>query len=485
MARQFHRRPRSAAGGVSSWLPTTRPLFKETVMVRALRLTGWKPFLAVLVASGVLLWHLLACVESPMAFSPNGEQLAFVTIEPYGSGSPLLAGPCAYRLMVLTGQKDLRVLEEQVDYQLSAPGWSPDGKHLAYLRVPLMSAIKHKEVEAYFKEQKSASQPTTWPANPLEVLRPASAPYTKPVEYEDMTMPEVESLEKAIARFRDNPHMPVELVIREVATGTVKAVYALYFPFPGYATDDLESNFFIYGYLTTRPQYSPDGKKVFLAMGNISISLDLESGKAAALAAPVVISALSPDGKTVAALTEKAIQFIKTDGTAVLYRRCELEHALSGLAWLDNQTVGLLAEDDKKAVIELFRTDGTHLRTIKPELPEGVSVDMKSAELAVSPSGGRMVLVLGGDVLFLDAAGKVLKGFSPEDKADAALVQPVFSPDSKRVALKHMGKDKYERADAIVFFSADGKELARAAIPPIKPGTTRPATMPTTEKSGE
>ncbi len=95
-----------------------------------------------------------------------------------------------------------------------------------------------------------------------------------------------------------------------------------------------------------------------------------------------------------------------------------------------------------------------------------------------------MVLVLGRDVLFLDAAGKILKRLSTDD-SDKVLAQPIFSPDSKRIAFKHMTKDRYARADAIVFFSPDGKELARVPIPPIKPGTTRPATMPTTEPGHE
>ena len=42
----------------------------------------WTARLMIVAATGVLLWHVLACVESPMAFSPNGD-LAFTTITPH------------------------------------------------------------------------------------------------------------------------------------------------------------------------------------------------------------------------------------------------------------------------------------------------------------------------------------------------------------------------------------------------------------------
>ena len=45
------------------------------------RLYRRKATLAVLAGCALLLWHVLACVESPMAFSPEGD-LAFTTVGP-------------------------------------------------------------------------------------------------------------------------------------------------------------------------------------------------------------------------------------------------------------------------------------------------------------------------------------------------------------------------------------------------------------------
>jgi len=86
---------------------------------------AWKAALAIAVVAGGLIWHLLACIESPMAFSPGGKDLAFVTMEPYGDGgAPGRAGQHTYRLMVLTGGKPIRVLEETSREMLSGPAYS-------------------------------------------------------------------------------------------------------------------------------------------------------------------------------------------------------------------------------------------------------------------------------------------------------------------------------------------------------------------------
>jgi hypothetical protein len=96
--------------------------------------------LMVLVAAGTLLWHVLACVESPMAFSPDGKDLAFVTMEPFELKGLHLAGPHCFRLFVLSGGKDLRVIEQTTEAILTAPAYSPDGKQICYLRIPLLTS---------------------------------------------------------------------------------------------------------------------------------------------------------------------------------------------------------------------------------------------------------------------------------------------------------------------------------------------------------
>src|SRR5262249_22330574 len=117
-------------------------------MVRRLidnRFRGWKESLAFCVAAGAVAWHIMACVESPMSFSPTGD-LAVVVVDPYpetkrASDVDRFAstGASVNRLMVLTKDKKLSEIERTSTQMLTAPVYSPDGSEFAYLRLPLLT----------------------------------------------------------------------------------------------------------------------------------------------------------------------------------------------------------------------------------------------------------------------------------------------------------------------------------------------------------
>jgi hypothetical protein len=135
----------------------------------------------------------------------------------------------------------------------------------------------------------------------------------------------------------------------------------------------------------------------------------------------------------------------------------------------------------------LLRTDGTVVRTNQdvPAPDKGEEL----TDLAVAPDGTHMVVSYGSKVFFMDAEGKVIQTWpattapTTQPSLEEYLVQPTFTPDSKLVAFKYLAKDEdYVRTVAIVFFTPEGKEVSRAAIPRIKPGTTRPASQPATSQ---
>jgi hypothetical protein len=96
------------------------------------------------------------------------------------------------------------------------------------------------------------------------------------------------------------------------------------------------------------------------------------------------------------------------------------------------------------------------------------------ADLAVAPNGRNRVVAVGSLLLFMTTEGKVLKDRDLDDES-AWVLEPTFSPDSRRVACKYLvdsGK-KHRRTAAILFFSPEGKGLSTFEIP--SPGaTTRP-----------
>jgi dipeptidyl aminopeptidase/acylaminoacyl peptidase len=444
---------------------------------------AWKAGLALAVVAGGLLWHVLACIESPMAFSPDGERLAFVTMEPYAGGRGAnLPGAQTYRLMILAGGKDLRVLEETSAAMLTGPAWSPDGKRIAYLRIPLLTeAQREARAEATKRRQElfdQAKQVEPEPKDRPESKEvPAAIPYGQPPSgepppqeadfAEEGSLPPLDKQYEFFRELTANIPFPAALVVRDAADGKVVSTTQVDLLL------DESDNSYPMVCLTVRPQYDPEGKWVYFCAGKVLMAVDPAAGKRRILAAPAALAALSPDGKTLAVLQEDALSLLATDGSLAVHRRWDTEHiSMGGMAWLDKDTVAILrcgasGEDDARAVaIDRVRTDGTVGKPITLDLPPQEA--QNTGELAVAPNGKAMVLAYEHGVFFLKSSGKVVRHWESEDEV---LTQPTFSPDSKRVAFKSFWKEgdkEPERVGTIVFFSADGKELSRAEIPPVE-----------------
>lgn len=457
-------------------------------MVRHLNRTApsaLKAALLILIAAAGLLWHLLACTESPMAFSPDGKHLAFVTVEPYDLSDVHLAGPHAYRLMVLSHGQDLKIIEQSNDAMYSAPAYSHDGQFLCYLRIGLTTRQQaQREAQAVEqrrqKRQMPASQPVNAPAPPANA--PADQPPLK-AQYEDHTLPSAEALAKIVEATSENAPIAASLVIRE--TDTYAAVLTIPIELN---TMEWEDESLIMSYLTIRPQFSRDGKWIYLAAGNVLMAVDPQNNVLRILAAPVVAASLSPDGQWIAALQQPSVAFLRTDGQLALYKRWDggKDPSPSGLAWIDEKTLAVLTQpetegDQAKVEVRLLRTDGTLVAARPITLPRAGTRE-NTGELALAPDGKHMVISYGHSVYFLDTEGKVLASWLAKDAQgqepgpDGWLVQPTFTPDSTQVAFKHLTQDAdHARTKAIVFFSPEGKETSRIAIPKIDPAATRPA----------
>jgi Tol biopolymer transport system component len=420
---------------------------------------SWLAGLLMFLAGGAVIWHLLACVESPMAFSPDGKRLAFTTMEPYGGirdvnqVEGVFAGNHTFRVMVLDGGRDMQMLEETQDAMFSAPAWSPDGKRLVYLRIPLLP-------------QATRDAPVGFgaPANPSGtlVIRDAS----------DLSV--VRSL-------------PVEL------WGLANHPNELFNNYRGF-----------------RPLFSPDGALLYLGDGDenrglLLYQIDPARGSQRILA-PASAPALSPDGRYIAAFGDKdraSVYLAPTDGQpvkSILAIAEDLQPSWSGLAWLDNRTLVLLGTmigqkglSKSIASLAFVRTDGS-------APPAGTKLlaplsDYQTGELAIAPDGRHIVAAYGKAVFFMDANGKVLDirvslgGDDQNPGPGGWLVQPGFTPDSRFVAFKRVAEDPsvvrtvgsfdvidgrtcedttekgIVRTTEIVFFTPDGKEVRSVPVP--------------------
>ncbi len=441
----------------------------------------WKALLAISVATGGLLWHLLACTESPMTFSPDGKSLAFVTVEPYDDDDLLTAGSCAYRLMILSEDNRLRVIEETVDFMLSGPGYSPDGKRLCYVRIPLLTKERAKLLEESIKKRNTrfdGSDSLAWNAEPKPPESSAQAkPASQPTPRVDALMiPSFEASMELAKRGTVNCLVPAVLVVRDAETGAIVSTTPFEWPI-----GEEPGNTLLMAYLTTRPQYDSDGKWVYLCVGDIVMAVNPSSGDRR-IYALATNGLLSPDGETVAVLVESAIGFVRTDGQAVNYRRLEGELSRSGMAWVGKDKLAVLArmkDAEGRDVLHFLRTDGTLVASRTLPLPEHEHGDSNTGELAIAPNGSHMVLAYGKDVFFMDRDGAVRKHWRADE--EQFMSQPTFAPNSKRIAMKLLKEetDSYARVTAIVFFTPSGEEVSRAEVPKIDPALILPDSPPT------
>ena len=454
--------------------------------------------LSAMVAAGLL----AGCIEeSPIAISPDGKTAAFVTVEPIRTGSGDFAvGAQAFRLMLVDEQRKVRVLETSTDAMLSAPGWSPDGQRLAYLRVPLPTGEQAESQKKAFEERVKALEKLvdpTWMAwatgegsgVPSE-RRPAVQSQPAMSQTQDLALPPVKGMYVATAVMMLSPSTTATLVVREVRGGAVVSSTAVELPTTSPS------------YVGIQPQFDPAGKCVYLTAGNLVLSVDPASGEKRILASASGEGRLSPDGRTVATVSGDVVGLVAADGESAAYRRVAITPA-GGPCWVDGRTVAVLEDKVKAAgevkqakgkhsaagkelapaaepvagqvagpavfVVERVRTDGALLKPVEVPVPAGASGTGNVDGLALAPDGRGLVVSVGHALVFGTVKGKASRLV---EAAGMRLEQPAFSPDGKRVAVKVLetAGEKMLRTAAIAFYSADGKELYRVAIPAVEGG---------------
>jgi len=414
----------------------------------------WKAALAVLVACGALLWHVLACVEGPMAFSPEGD-LAFVAIDPpqvpaaEAGAEPAADKGGICRLFVLPqGERTLRVVEETAEHVLCAPAYSPDGKSLCYLRLPAEESESGERSESEAEDDQAEEPP------PPELVS------SEACQFDDLAFPSVSELGEFLQEVGDQPWTEATLVVRDAASGDVRSTTKMNLRLP--ESDEPFSA--LWTYSLSKAQYGPDGDWVYVCAGRLLLAINPGEKQLRLLAAPVWWASLAPDGKAVATIVgEREIGIVAADARRTVFTRLEPGVSLAsakGCAWVDNETVAALASRGDKGsfLLVLVRRDGTITRTL--ELP--IQKDDGWVELAVSPDGSRIAIASKTALHLLDAEGSRVSEWTEKGLIACS---PTFSPDSKQLACKLVPEADQEGCIAIAFFSADGEEQFRVDLP--------------------
>ena len=415
--------------------------------------------LAIAIVLAGLLWHVLACTESPMAFSPDGKNLVFTVLQPYetkgGNNNTQLC-----RLMVLTtaaapDAKNLRTLEEGGVF-LTGPSFSPDGTQFCYLRIAVPEAPATAPATPSIRGSATADAPATAPALPPGLILPGDP---KPG-----TITGTETIDTGYIPEKNSGQ--ALLVVRDSATFKIVSTVVVDFSF--YPTGDELAH----PYLTLRPQYGASKNNIFYTDPFGMHAIDLQERSATVINRRAMCPAISPDHKTLAFVGSK-------EGKSVVLFTAELASQTerffpemvspSGLFWINNDKLAVLTGDAKNGhqKIVMLARDGKPLTTM--DLPEyKATKEEQMGELAISPDGQHMIVCYNGLVRFFDAQGKLQHDMSVKD---ALLAQPTITPDGARIAFKELttiknGDTEVTQVSAIVFYNFEAKEVARVAIAP-------------------
>ena len=309
--------------------------------------------IALTAAVSCLVIYILACVMSPVTWSPDSSKIALL-VTPPGDDPDMFA---IFTYDIATGEHllldEVKKDEVEKDGALSVPTWSPDGKWIAYY-----------EVEPPNEESESSPQADNKTSDELfaeedKIL----SPFLWDIVKEKMSEEDIETFDVKLMVVR--PDGKEKKVLR-----TMKWA----------GDEDVRVRLIL-----AQPQWSPDSSHIFYARslddGEIYYiaSLNLSTDKAEAhLFSSIGTPAVSPDGKWIASLlspngSDKALLAVaQVDGGAHKYYKLDLnidkeEMFFVALMWSPDSKHILIAPNEKMYVVNPMTGQVREYRDPEPE----------------------------------------------------------------------------------------------------------------------